>query len=133
MRDRRYALIYSALGLTFVAVVALAIAFSSTGRSGSLPGPLESIEPEPNATALRQATIVVDMDVGYRLDITVDGVPIPSNEVAFVESLGRYEWGPSPGKMFERWTPGEHEVRITWDTLFGLPDQGSYSWSFRIQ
>ena len=33
-------------------------------------------------------------------------------------------------KTFEVWNPGKHYVRISWDTITGLPDFGEYEWEF---
>jgi hypothetical protein len=129
-----YRLIYFGLGALAVAVVALAVAFGRGGDPIELPGPVESVYPLPGDAVLMQSFIEVDMEVGYTLDIYVNGFLVPANEVQFVEGTGVYRWAPSRTSLYlSQWTPGEHTVRIVWDTVAGLPDRGEFTWTFRVQ
>jgi hypothetical protein len=129
----KYRLIYAGLALAMVALIAATWALSGDGRRPSLPTPVEQVSPAPDATVLRQASIVVDMVSGYAVSISVDGIDIPPSELTASEALGRYEWEPGPGKAFDTWSPGRHEVIVSWDTITGLPDLGSFTWGFRVQ
>ena len=55
---------------------------------------------------------------------------IPESEIQYVDATGLYIWKPGVNKTFETWSPGKHVIRITWDTITGLPDYGEYSWEF---
>ena len=126
-----YRLIYIGLGLIAVAAVALGIAFSTEGAVTDLPGPLESVSPTPGDLVPPQTTLEIDLEVGYNAEIYVDGWPI--SDPTFVEGTGVYRWAPTPSSpTFQEWTPGEHTVLIVWDTYSGLPDPGSFEWSFRV-
>ncbi len=130
----RYRLIYFGLGCLLVAVVALGIAFNPTGTSTPLPPPVESVFPLPNDAALRQAFVEVDMSVGYTLVLYVDGFRVPESEITVIEATGVYRWSPSPLSAYlTEWSPGEHEVRIEWDSVAGPADVGTFVWTFRIQ
>lgn len=127
-----YRLIYVALGLLVVAAVALGIVFTQEGEPVELPGPLESVEPGPGETAIRQAVLEIDLEVAYEADIYVDGFLVP--DAVFVEPTGVYRWQPSPNSpVFTEWTPGEHTVRMVWRRISGAPDFGEFEWTFRIQ
>lgn len=129
-----YRLVYFGLGALAVAVVALAIVFGGGGDPVELPDPVESIFPLPGDAVLMQAFVEVDMAVGYTVDIYVDGFLVPENEVNFVEATGVARWAPSPVSLYmDAWAPGEHTVRIVWDTVAGLPDRGEFTWTFRVQ
>jgi hypothetical protein len=129
-----YRFIYIGLGALAVAVVALAFAFGKSGDPIELPGPVEAVFPLPGDAVLMQAFVEVDMQVGYTVDIYVDGFLVPEGEVNFVEATGVYRWAPSPASLYlDSWTPGEHTVRIVWDTVAGLPDRGEFTWTFRVQ
>ena len=82
---------------------------------------------------LRQTQLVIDLGVGYDIDLVIDGVAIQDAELDVVEETGRFTWTPGPGKAFEEWTPGLHVIEVTWDRTIGLPDPGSLRWSFRVQ
>lgn len=129
----KYRLIYTGLILAFIAVVALGLAFGSPpARDVGLPEPLEAVSPVPGETVIRQSRVEVDLPAGYQVEIFVDGVRVPDQEIVHVEATGVFSWEPGPGKLFPRWTPGEHTVRVTWDTASGVPDPGEFEWSFRV-
>lgn len=126
-----YRLIYLGLGLIAVAAILLGVVFSPEGESLDLPGPLESVSPLPGDLVPPQAAIEIDLDVGYEAQIWVDGWPVA--DASFVEATGVYRWAPSAGSpTLQEWTPGEHTVRVVWNTYTGLPDTGEFTWTFRV-
>ena len=126
-----YRLIYIGLGLTAIAAIALGIAFSTEGEAIDLPRPIESVSPEPGDLVPPQTILEIDLEVGYDAEIYVDGWPLA--DVTFIEGTGVYRWAPSASNPnVQEWTPGKHTVRVVWDTYSGLPDPGSFEWSFRI-
>lgn len=127
-----YRLIYIGLGLVAVAAIALGIVLSRDGEPIDLPGPVESVTPRPGDMVLPQAVLEIDMEVGYRLEIFVNGWPI--TDATFVEATGVYRWSPSPSNpSLQEWPPGEQTVEIHWDTVVGLPDPGTFTWTFRVR
>ena len=98
-----------------------------------LPAPVEEIAPADGATVLRQTQLIINLEVGYSLELSIDGIRIPNNELTFTQSTGQYRWRPGVGQTVEEWTTGLHSVFIHWDRLAGLPDPGELSWNFRIQ
>lgn len=96
-----------------------------------LPAPVESVSPLPGDLVPPQSFVEIDMKVGYRADIYVDGWPMA--DATFVEGTGVYRWAPSPSNpTVNEWTPGQHTIRVVWDTIDGLADPGEYEWSFRV-
>ena len=95
-----------------------------------LPGSLENIYPLPYDQVPQQVSLEVDLPVGYQLTLIVDNYIIPQSEIQYVEATGVYIWKPGPSKTFEVWNPGTHNVKISWDTITGLPDFGEYEWEF---
>ncbi|MCP4246867.1 MAG: hypothetical protein GY778_07445, partial [bacterium] len=132
MQDTTYRLIYAGLGLALVAVIALAVAFSPSGTQPQLPDPVERVFPLPNDAVIRQAALEIDMQVGYEIVLFVDGFRISPVEIGVQTGTNRYTWEPAPGRFLETWEPGSHEVEITWERVAGLPDPGSYRWTFRV-
>jgi hypothetical protein len=126
-----YRLIYVGLALIGIAAIALGIVLSPVGEEIELPGPVETVSPSPGSQVPGQAILEIDLEVGYEAEIVVDGWPI--NDATFVQGTGVYRWSPHPNHpTITEWTPGEHTVRITWDTYTGLPDTGSFEWTFRV-
>lgn len=127
-----YRLIYIGLGLVAIAAIAFGIALSRDGEPLELPGPVEAVSPAPGDMVPPQTVLEIDMEVGYDLEILVNGWPI--TDATFVEATGVYRWAPSPNHpAIQEWPPGEQTVVITWDTNLGLPDPGSFSWTFRVR
>ncbi len=133
MKDTTYRLLYTGLGLALIAVVGFAVAFSPSGRESSLPEPVERVLPIPNNSVIRQAALEIDMRVGYEIVLFVDGIRISPIEIGIQTGTNRFTWEPAPGRFIEHWTPGTHEIRIEWERPAGLPDSGSYAWTFRVQ
>lgn len=127
----RYRLIYVGLGLIGVAAIALGILLSPDGEEVILPDQIESVSPAPGDLVPPQASIVIDLEVGYEADIVIDGWPI--TDASFEEATGVYRWSPRPNHPnITEWTPGDHTVHITYNTYTGLPDTGSFEWTFRV-
>ncbi len=132
MSDAKYRLLFIGLGLAFVAVVVVAVRFGSPeAPKVVLPPALEEITPLPASQVPLQAPIEVDVPVGYRIEMFVDGFRVPESELRFVEGTGVYSFSPSQSSIIE-WGPGPHTVRVTWRKLGGLPDVGEHSWRFRV-
>lgn len=126
-----YRLIYIGLGLVAVAAIAFGIVFSTDGEGAGLPAPLEAISPLPGDLVPPQTGVEIDLPVGYEAEIIIDGWPV--TDATFVEATGVYRWTPSPNSaVIQEWSSGEHTVMIIWDTYTGLPDPGSYEWTFRV-
>jgi len=130
--DRRYLAVFLLLGLAAVLVVVMGFVFGSpdTGRE-PLPRTLEKISPQPGSQVPLQTPVEVDVPVGYRVDIYIDGFRVPDSEVRFVEGTGVHSWAPTRSSTI-LWTPGPHTVLVSWRKLSGLPDVGRYSWEFRV-
>lgn len=126
-----YRLLYIGLGLFAVAAIAFGLVFSAEGDEEILPGALESVSPSPGDLVPLQATVEIDLEAGYAAVIYVDGWQVA--DATYVEGTAVYRWTPSPANAtFTEWTPGEHTIRVEWDTIAGMPDPGSYEWSFRV-
>jgi hypothetical protein len=126
-------MVFLLLGMALVAVVVGAVAFAPSGDPGRLPDAVDSISPADGATVLRQAPLEVDMQPGFRIELFVDGVRIPEDQVRFAEATGRYTWLPAEGASGTEWAPGMHTVLIRWDRVRGLPEPGELRWTFRVQ
>ena len=128
-----YRVIYLGLGLLAVAAIALGIAFGRGPAPEPLPAGLEEVFPAPGDSAVRPVILEVDLESGLKGQISIDGFLIPDQEVTFVEATGVHRWAPAPTSLvMTEWAPGDHTVRITWDSLTGLPSPGQFEWSFRV-
>ncbi len=137
-----YRYIYAGLGLVGLAAIVFGVLLSPEGEALELPGPIEAVSPAPGSQVPLQASVEIDLEVGYIAQIWIDDWPIPLEEnssranpanALFERATGVIRWAPSPANpTITSWTPGEHTVRIVWDTYTGLPDTGEFEWSFRV-
>lgn len=126
-----YRLIYLGLGLMAAASIAFGIAFSGGDEPAQLPSPLISVSPEPGDLVLPQSTVEIVIETGYVIELYVDGWPV--TDLIHLEGTGVFRWAPSPSSAtITEWAPGEHHMRVVWDTESGLPDPGQFEWSFRV-
>ena len=116
---------------------------TATSSETVRPAVIESLSPAPDSQSPRQTSIQVDVLVDYRVEIWIDfrgsgdldanWVRVPESEITVIEATGQYAWRPSPnGTLLTEWEPGLQRVRIVWDTKVGIPDPGSYEFSFRV-
>ena len=129
----RYRITFTFLGLALAAVAIGAVVFAPSGRQTEVPDTLESYSPSDRSTVLRQIAIEIDLPVNYRIDLVVDGVPIPNDEIRITPETGKFTWRPGPTTVIPEWTPGLHTVWVRWDRSSGLPDPGEWIWTFRVQ
>lgn len=126
-------MIFLLLGVAFALVVVFAVIWAPGGREFRLPVAVESISPGNGETVLRQIELRVDMQFGYAIELFIDGVQIPADEISFTEATGRYVWVPGPAKALTEWSLGTHSIGITYERTSGRIDVGQVSWIFRVQ
>jgi len=131
MTKNTYRLIILSLTGLLIFTIYLGMSFyQQNNDSFVLPTPLENIYPLPNDQVPQQVSLEIDLPVGYELTLIVDNYIIPESEIQYVEATGVYIWKPRINATFEQWSPGSHLIRISWDTISGLPDYGEYEWTF---
>lgn len=133
MDSRTYSRIIAACTVALLLVVAVVWLVNPLGDDAALPDPLEGVFPLPGDTVVRQTMIEVDLPAGYEVELEVDGISIPDEELGLLEGTGRWSWGPGPGRLWDVWDGGEHSVTARWDRPAGTtPDPGSFTWVFRV-
>jgi hypothetical protein len=122
------------LTVGLAAVLTAVILFYPRGDAPVLPDPLEAVFPLPGDVVVRQTGIEIDLPVGYDvLELQVDGISIPPRELGVTPATGDWAWRPGEGSVIESWTAGDHTISVRWDrTSGGIPDPGSYVWTFRV-
>ena len=94
---------------------------------------VEATYPNAGDLDLRQARIGIDLKSGYTTELSLDGQPIPKDQVEVVVGLDQYFYQPGPGTATGALAPGRHCVRadITNVTAPNEP-QTSYAWCFQV-
>lgn len=133
MSRTTYRVILLLLGLALIAVVVGAVLFAPSGDNSEYPAVLERVEPIDGSLNFGQPRVVVDLESGYRAQLTIDDVPVPEDQIIWTEATGLHVFEPGPAKAVEAWSPGFHVVTAEWDRVRGLPDPGMFTWTFRVQ
>jgi hypothetical protein len=96
---------------------------------------VESAQPAQGDLALRQSRIGVDLATGYTATLSIDGTPIPDDQIERVVGLDQYYYTPGPGTVTGQLAPGRHcaAADITKLGLNGAqPQTHTYRWCFSL-
>jgi hypothetical protein len=133
VNETRYRIAFLGLGIALIAVIVVTVLLLPDAEVVELPDAVESVAPGDGDTVLRQTDLVIDMALGYEIEVYIDQALVPLEEFTTVEATGTYTWIPGPGKTFDAWTPGLHSVLIRYERIAGGVDFGELRWVFRVQ
>ncbi len=133
MNTTGYRVTYTLLGLALAGIIAASILFIPSGDPESLPDAVENYAPRDGDLVTNPIKVMIDLLPNYEAVFVIDGTTIPADQVDAIPETGRYQFTPGPGKVFERWEPGEHTVVASWSGGTAGIDAGSLVWVFRVQ
>jgi hypothetical protein len=138
--DHRAVIRRLVIGLLLIGAVA---AFYAAGVNGNTdPAPditesaVEALIPENGSpSVLRQAEIGIDLAAGWTGDLTINGVPIPDDQLRRVDPLNQVLFTPGEDKEIERLNAGRVLVVANiWRPVDGetRADARTVAWSFSV-
>jgi hypothetical protein len=128
----RYVAYVGLLAVVVVCIWALAQHYSDD-EANPQDAAIELRTPAPESKILQQGQVGVDLAPGYEGRLTVNGVPLPDDEVQAVPQLGQINFQPGPGKAFEQWPAGRNRVQVIfWRTADGPGQSASAYWYFTV-
>ena len=133
MTTAGYRVTLALLAVAFIAVVGGSILLIPGGDPEQLPSAVERYSPSDGDIAINPVGVMIDLKPNYTAEFIIDGTPIPLDETDSIPATGRYEFVPGPGKIIERWSPGDHTVVVTWIGGPNNIDVGTLLWTFQIQ
>jgi hypothetical protein len=96
-------------------------------------GNIERLIPTPGSKILRQETIGIDLAPGYEGTLTVNGTPIPEDQLTTVPALNQVAFTPGSGKAVSTLQAGQNCVVATyWLTQTGPSQSSTRSWCFTV-
>src|SRR5258708_4511529 len=116
-----------------LAIVLIVVGFQRTDTStsvacGNPKGPIVKLLPCPGDSDLNQGLIGVDMSPGWQVDLSVDGTPIPKDQVTTEGS--NFSFQPISGSATGALKPGNHSAEIVYYPDLASASSGrTYSWS----
>lgn len=133
MNTTGYRVTYALLAIALIAIIGGSILFIPAGDPEQLPAAVERYSPREGDIAINPIKVVIDLKPNYTARFVIDGTPIPEEDTDSIVEIGLHQFEPGPGKIIERWTPGEHTVVATWIGGTGGIDAGTLVWTFRVQ
>ncbi|MDK1009480.1 MAG: hypothetical protein QGM46_00460 [Actinomycetota bacterium] len=133
MNTTGYRVTYTLLALVLLSIIGGSILFIPSGDPETLPAAVERYAPRDGDIVINPISVMIDVAPNYQVRFVIDGTPIPESQVDSIVEIGRYEFAPGPGKVIERWTPGNHTVVATWSGGIAGTDVETLVWTFRVQ
>lgn len=133
MNTTGYRVAYTSLAVVLLVIIGASILFIPSGDPEVLPSAVERYAPHDGDIVINPVKVLIDVQPNYAVRFVIDGITIPESDVDAIVQTGRYQFEPGPGKIIERWTPGEHTVVATWIGGPADSDSGTLVWTFRLQ
>lgn len=133
MNTTGYRVAYTSLAVVLLVIIGASILFIPSGDPEVLPPAVERYAPHDGDIVINPVKVLIDVQPNYAVRFVIDGITIPESDVDAIVQTGRYQFEPGPGKIIERWTPGEHTVVATWIGGPADSDSGTLVWTFRLQ
>jgi hypothetical protein len=120
----------------------VSLAFIGGGSEGcTTPDAIVRVSPDCNESVLGQAPIEVEVENGYRAELQINGVQIPSDElqtnvggddVGVGVSPTVYRFLPGEGKTVESLDPNVNVVVVSYYPINrGIEEARDFQWTFR--
>jgi hypothetical protein len=104
------------------------------GQAPAVADGLEAVFPSPGAKALSQATVGADLALGWSGRLTINGTPVPPDQLEVDSGLNMLTFRPGPGKVVEALRPDENcATVVVWRARDGEATAGAPTrWCFRV-
>jgi hypothetical protein len=120
------------LAIVVVAVYAL-FQLAASDDATNETSAIEQLIPAPDSKILQQDQIGIDLAPGYEASLTVNGTPLPEDEVLAVPQLNQVFFQPGPGKSIEQWPAGRNCIIATfWRSATGPGQSTNRAWCFTV-
>lgn len=93
--------------------IAVGAVLSGLEPAPALPREIERIIPGDGAAILRQDSVGVDLEATYQCNLQIDGIQIPPDQLTGTDEVGECLYRPGPDQEIEEFTPGRHDVLVT--------------------
>lgn len=124
-----------------ILTIPLAIALAAGGVawwSGSKGTPqasdsiVEDVVPARNSKVPQQSEVAIDLIPNWRAELTVNGVPIPVDQMSVIEAQSRFGYQPGVGKEIEALQPGQNCAVATYWPIANPEQRFTRSWCFSV-
>jgi len=97
------------------------------------PQAIRAVSPQPATLQLRQTEIFVELSPEFTGALTVNGKPIPDDQLDVIKGLNRYAFTPGKNKEIESLPPGRACAVVDYTPVDGsAATAGTYRWCFNV-
>ncbi|HVE47319.1 MAG TPA: hypothetical protein VNA57_11310 [Acidimicrobiales bacterium] len=117
------------------ALAAMYVAFTEHDESPNprlRPQAIRAVSPLPASLQLRQTEIFVELTPEFRGALTVNGIPVPDDQLDVIEGLNRYAFTPGEGKEIEALPAGRACAVVDYTSVDPSAEGGTYRWCFNV-
>ncbi len=121
--------------LIVVVVVCVVVLFkkAQSGSNGLDNAAIDRLIPAPNAKILAQDSVGIDLADGYTATLTLNGTPIPDDQLNVVPQLNQVTFTPGPDKETQLIPAQQNCLTATYWKLSTGPSQSQVqSWCFTV-
>ena len=149
---RRQRLVFGAVLAAGLALIGFGLSRAVTGDAATKPSDeaIERLIPKPgDSLQVNQDTVGIDLQTGYRGELTIDGQAIPIFDISkaatatpfdkqlaaqYDEGQGTILFTPREGSTIEAFSPGRHTITATyWKLTESKAQARTFSWSFEVK
>ncbi len=119
------------VGIGFFVAAALV---GGSNENAVLPEGVEALFPNENAKTLAQDRVGADLQFGWAANLTINGTPIPADQLDQDSGLNQVAFTPGKGKALEELQPNKNCVVVEfWRVLDGpSASNPTRSWCFNV-
>jgi hypothetical protein len=104
------------------------------------PAEIVSLQPNESDELLPQGEVGAQLRANLQGQISIDGRPIPQDQVTSTPTLGTIAFDPGPGKDIQEFSKGGHTAVLEWwpitlptaEAAKAQHQLRSYTWSFNV-
>jgi hypothetical protein len=103
------------------------------------PTGIVQLSPQENELVLAQSSIIVDLKPTYTAQLSIDGHPIPDDQLSVEPNVYELSFQPTPDHDIHRFAPGTHTATVVYWPRAKTYEQaragrllGSYTWNFKV-
>lgn len=92
---------------------------------------IEEISPLANSSVLQQSPVSIDLQSGWDASLSINGKPIPDDQLTKVPAQGKVTFQPGPGKEYEFLQAAQNCVVATYWPLSNPEQKFHKNWCFK--
>ena len=121
------------LAVAFAGIYTAFVMHDDTPNPKLRPAAVTAVSPEPASLQLRQTEIFVELATTYRGALSVNGIPIPDDQLDVIDGLNRYSYTPGAGKEIDELPPGRTCAEVSFRQVTNeSAEPGVYRWCFNV-